>query len=247
MASNNLMDYNEYISWSLTPCQICRLNEGVQGNFVLQGENCPPLNAFFSMPDEVCSLSSTNPTVWLQGSASFNETSHALEIYEVSTVGSNQVISGTYFSSTYTGEIGYINLRSYTGYNFQCGKIYRIKLSVSNTCADLDEQVRYVTFDCVCEDTPEPCTCGVDGLSVSPNPGDGVVNISFETQTSVTLDINIYSLHTGTLAKTVSTSQAFASGQHTVQASLENLPEGPYFVRINSPTGYNAKQFQIQR
>lgn len=90
--STNLMDYNQYIPWHLSPCQVCRLQQHLENNepdLILQeGEACAPPSAFFDTPEEVWYSDKYNrASVQMEGTASFNETMHFIEIYEVNAVG----------------------------------------------------------------------------------------------------------------------------------------------------------------
>lgn len=87
---------------------------------------CTPAIASATLPSPQCL------PVQLDGSASTNEDNHFIEIVEVNYINGNTV-PGTYYSSWFVGQIGNItDLGAYTGYNFQHGKRYRIKVAVQN-------------------------------------------------------------------------------------------------------------------
>jgi hypothetical protein len=164
--SNNVMDYNEWPAWSLSPCQLGRVHSELDGplaNYVDQCSQCRPASVFFDMAETQCL------PIRLDGTASDNEDRFFLEIYQVSSVGSVTVVPGTYFSSWYPGQIGRIdNLGSFANYPFGSNKIYRIKVAVQSdaagqgngSCVAWDEQVRYVQVPslqaCAATIDPEP-------------------------------------------------------------------------------------------
>ncbi len=87
---------------------------------------CTPAIASATLPSPQCL------PVQLDGSASTNEDNHFIEIVEVNYI-NGTIVNGTYYSDWFQGQIGNItDLGAYTGYNFQHGKRYRIKVAVQN-------------------------------------------------------------------------------------------------------------------
>ncbi len=148
--TNNLMDYNGYDNYALSPQQIQRVRDYLNGttgtNYVQQCSNCDAAQANLYLSPNQCL------PVRLDGTASDNEDNHFLEIVEVDAA--NNMISGTYYSSWFAGEINQVaDLGQYTGYNFIYGKRYRIKLAVQSInpaggfCTPWDETpMQYVTI-----------------------------------------------------------------------------------------------------
>jgi hypothetical protein len=144
------MDYNGYDDYALSPQQIQRVRNYLNGttgaNYVQQCSNCDAAQANLYLSPTQCL------PVRLDGTASDNEDNHFLEIVEVDNA--NNMISGTYYSSWFAGEINKVaDLGQYTGYNFIYGKRYRIKLAVQSInpaggfCTPWDETpVQYVTI-----------------------------------------------------------------------------------------------------
>lgn len=123
---------------------------------------CTPATSSFALASNQCL-----PVV-LDGRPSTNEENHFIEIFEVD--GSMNLVHGTYYSKWFSGEIGLINdLRYYTGYIFELGKTYRIKVAVQNYtdatqtqfCTQWDESVKLVTIN-------SGATCFGPNMSLTP-------------------------------------------------------------------------------
>lgn len=241
---NNLMDYNSYEDWCLSPCQICRLNEGLDPDEYEEREedDCPPLSNFFTIRNEICS---DDPQIFLEGSASFNETKHFIEIFEVASVGSNDV-QGGYASHWFNGEIGKVNLGEYACYGFECGKVYRIKLAVSNECEEWSESVQYATINCPPCDVEEEACC-VELFSVSPNPGNDVINVSYDLLESRNVSITLHDQFSGQLCGTIKNQLSEDSGSHAVNFNISSYSEGLYFIRLLTDDELLTTQFSIAR
>lgn len=244
--SNNLMDYNQWINeWSLSPCQICRLHEYAP-LILIQDENegeCAPLSAFFDLPSQVCGTYQLQ--VWMQGSASYNENSHFIEIYEVSSVGSTTV-AGNYQSDWFDGPVGRINLGSYIDYTFGCNKVYRVKLAVSNDCNDWDEMVRYVTTKCICDVVGEPYEEEIDTLYVTPNPADINFAVNYKLHIAQNLTLSVYDVYGGQLIGILKDQEWTDTDPHTHYWNVDAIPDGLYFVRAVTNTQAKTIQFAVQ-
>ncbi|GAB5417564.1 MAG: hypothetical protein Crog4KO_08360 [Crocinitomicaceae bacterium] len=162
--TNNLMDYNGYDDYALSPLQIeavrNNLNAG-KSNYVQQCSNCDVAHANLYVPETQCL------PIYIDGTASQNDHNHFLEIVEVDPNNGNATVSGTYYSSWFTGEINRINdLGAYTGYNFIHGKRYRIKLAVQSYdgsggfCTPWDQTEFYYV------DINDGATCCQSGLQL---------------------------------------------------------------------------------
>ncbi|MCE7926824.1 MAG: T9SS C-terminal target domain-containing protein [Haliscomenobacteraceae bacterium CHB4] len=246
--SNNLMDYNQWIDeWSLSPCQICRLHNYTT-IYLIQDDNegeCAPLNSFFALPSRVCLSYQLN--VWMDGSASYNETEHFIEIYQVPSVGSNDVISGTYQSNWFDGKAGRVELGDYLNYNFGCGKVYRVKLAVSNDCYDWDEMIRYVTIDCACDAGGGPNTpVEVEELFASPNPSSSNININYKLNEAQNLTLTIHDVCGGQLVGTLKEQEWTDADPQVYSWNVGALPDGLYFVRAVTNTQVRTAQFSVQ-
>lgn len=128
--TNNLMDYNGYDDYALSPQQIDQVRShlnSTKDDFVQQCSNCDVAHANLYVPETQCL------PIYIDGTASQNEDNHFIEIVEVDPNNNNALVSGTYYSAWFTGEINRIyDLGDYTGYNFIHGKRYRIKLAVQS-------------------------------------------------------------------------------------------------------------------
>jgi hypothetical protein len=155
LVTNNLMDYSGYADWALTPCQgniVHNKLETSLSDYLFACRDtpfCVPAYPNFNLPSYICAKSSSFAVV-IDGRATFNETYHHLEIFEVSQIGVPTPVTGTYYSQWFTGKIGQVNLRTYCNYNFQVNKKYYIKLAVATTnptgqiCSLFDETAKYV-------------------------------------------------------------------------------------------------------
>lgn len=243
--SNNLMDYNGSIeTWALSPCQICNLHE-LAPLILIQDENegeCPPLSAFLDLPSEACG-SYYQIQVWMQGSASYNESDHFIEIYQTPAIGST-IVSGNYKSNWFSGPAGLVNLSTYMDYSFSCNKIYRVKLAVSNSCGDWDEMVRYVTVKCFCDEFTD--TEEVESLSVVPNPASGSVSINYELSAAQNLTLLVYDVYGGQLVGTLKQQEWVSADPETFPWNVGSLPNGWYFVRAITNNQVKTTQFSVQ-
>ncbi|MEM9593629.1 MAG: hypothetical protein AAGD06_05175 [Acidobacteriota bacterium] len=99
---------------------------------------CREASVSFELP-----WTSDDPSsVILDGSASENEDRYFVEIYETTSPGTSNVVSG-YYSDWFGGEVP-ANLNLASLYTFQGGKVYRVKIAVQNGCTIWDEQVRWI-------------------------------------------------------------------------------------------------------
>ena len=155
LVTNNLMDYSAYDNWALTTCQGNIVHSNLETSlsaylFACRDTPfCVPAYPNFTLPSYICAKNA-NFAVVIDGRATFNETYHHLEIFEVSQIGVPTPVAGTSYSQWFTGEIGQVNLRTYCNYNFQVNKKYYIKLAVATTnpigqiCSLFDQTAKYV-------------------------------------------------------------------------------------------------------
>jgi hypothetical protein len=241
----NCWGYNGSIeTWALSPCQICRLHEYAP-LVLIQDENegeCAPLSAFFDLPSEACGPYD-QIQVWMQGSASYNESDHFIEIYQTPSVGSN-IVSGNYKSQWFGGPAEWVNLGPYMNYSFGCNKIYRVKLAVSNSCGDWDEMVRYVTVKCLCDELTG--SEEVESLSVSPNPASGSISINYELSAAQNLTLLVYDVFGGQLVGTLKQQEWASTDPETYLWNVGSLPNGWYFVRAITNNQVKTAQFSVQ-
>jgi hypothetical protein len=244
-ASNLIMDYNSNLNWSLSSCEICILNTKVQDRYIAQeGGTCPPVNAFFQMPVEVCPQSADFP-IWMQASASANETSHFIEIMEVSDPISKSMVSGTYYSNWFPSQAGLMELRSYTDYPFNCLKYYQIKLAVSNTCGDWHEQSQLIYANCYCNPIIETASNTIHALQVSPNPATTQVTFYYTLSTDSRIDIRVHNLLNGAIIEMPQHQVLETAGEHQGSLNTGNYQPGLYVLKISSPENTLHQIFQI--
>lgn len=134
--SNNVMDYNYYQN-AYTPCQLTKiqatLNSSEFQKFVGPKMHQPNYCA--------------GESVWIYGNSGSSENTYSIEVYETDQPNSTNILSG-YWSQSFTGQIGNINLSSL--YSFSAGtygKLYRIKLSYgTSTCGNIYEKTWYIYY-----------------------------------------------------------------------------------------------------
>ena len=88
---------------------------------------------------------------------------------------------------------------------------------------------------------PRPTTT----LNISPNPSNGRVKISYGINKSGTIKISLYDA-TGRLIQNL-TSETKSAGSYTLNLNNQELPNGIYFVRVESPEGTATKTMTIVR
>jgi hypothetical protein len=251
--SNNIMDYNEFRDWSLTPCQICTIYESFNGRgtykqdkFVKQTGGCAPGNAFFDIPTDIC-LDSKFDKVWLQGSASFNEVGYTIEINEIDPNDPTGNLTN-YFNHQYNGEVGKVDLRS-LGYKFQVGKSYKVRLKVKDACGQFSNEV---------EKTIKIKNCGTgttvedevpidfESLSFFPNPTLGTLNLSYGViRENINVNCDLHSTLTGEKLRILIDNEPRSVGDYMDTFELDDLQSGNYTLRFYTEHEYRVKQITI--
>lgn len=143
IGSNNLMDYNAN-RLAVTPCQLEKMYFHLNSTYTSYAGCYPtfPGTALFRLSPNICS----DQPVILDGSqrAVKPESSYAIEIYETAHLEDSRIIAG-YWSEIFQGRYEKINLSDLYPFGFQAGKIYRVKLSVTDTlCSTTDDEVKYI-------------------------------------------------------------------------------------------------------
>jgi hypothetical protein len=163
--SNNIIDYNQWQGWSLSPCQLDRVHNELDGplyDHVVQCSECKPASVFFDMEPSQCA------PVRLDGTASDNEDRFFVEIYEVANVGDTAPIANLSSSRWYPGQVGVIDdLGAFAGFHFGAGRTYLVKVAVQSdapggsngSCVTWDEQVSYVRI-------PPSIACPMDTIDI---------------------------------------------------------------------------------
>ncbi len=240
---NNVLNYNSYRRWSLTPCQICTIYSAFAGSsnapydqshLVTQIGGCLPNNAFFTLPKEVCTQrggANGNP-ILLDGRASFNETKYQVEIYETDAIGSTS-ISGHYFSQSFDGEIGIVNLRKL--YDFEPNKIYSVKLTTGNACADNTTLTKYISVN-ACRFIGDPTDGETGGeigrISIYPNPAIDVIHIRYTLTETTPVTYELLETMSNTPIRSTEREEDNAASEHIDAMPIEGLPSGQYFLKI---------------
>jgi hypothetical protein len=242
-ASNLLMDYNAQLNWSLSACEICRLMQLVQPDFIEQeGGACPPPNAFFDLPERICPFKTNNFPVWMEASASFNETRHRIKMEEISAGGGTTMV----FSAEYEGEVGKIDLNAYTGFDFKCQRTYRITLAAGNDCEQWAEQSKNIYIDCFCqgEDTPQqPANPGFS-FNIQPNPASGWTTLSYTLETPGTVRIRVHRLLDGNLILPEMSSWQ-TPGPQSLTLDTSAFPAGWYLVHVVQNTSTTVQLLEL--
>ena len=247
------MDYSQYQPYAITPCQIGRMHtnlNGSQHDYIHSCNNCLPANSFFTLAPNQCTES-----VVMDGSGSFNEQNHFIEIYRVNGVG--QVgVAGQYYYQWFSGEIGKVTLNTYCNYNFQYGQVYRIKLAVQKRapdhswCTQWDESVKYVTT------YSNPCKIKLPGLEtrrvaggamyafVYPNPASQKTNLTYTLPNKDHVKITLYDLK-GQMIQQVFEGSVEA-GENTLRMNLQTTSKGIYFCHIRSSHDSKVVRFTVK-
>ena len=232
--SNNVMDYNCYHQFNLTPCQICMLHSWLdqRTQYINQEGGCPPPTSYFDIPQRVCRgiNSPFYPEIYLQGSACTNENQFRIHISKVPQVGSQSSIPNTIFQSWYSGQVGHIGLKQWTGYQFGSG-VYRIELTVKHSeCANEDSMVKWVTVE-LCPEEGIPANCCLSAAFMYPNPSgeDAVLHYTLEEEANLLIDMIGINLPTPI---TLQSTRWSAIGNYELPLNLSQFPDGAYQVRI---------------
>lgn len=88
------------------------------------------------------------------------------------------------------------------------------------------------------EDTPLSKT----DLSVFPNPTSTDLTLRFDLKEAEAMTIQVFD-YQGTMVQNVITNQRFEKGRNERQVNTKDLPNGVYFVKINSDKTYGVQQF----
>jgi hypothetical protein len=78
---------------------------------------------------------------------------------------------------------------------------------------------------------------------VFPNPSTGLINIDFNLAEKSMVDISIFSID-GKMIQTI-LSEEKTQGNHTINWQNNNLPEGTYFVKIQTNNNIESKKIII--
>jgi len=238
--SNNLMDYNEEINWSLTPCQICTIYESFAGRgrfnqsrFVTQVGGCPPSSSFFDLPSEFC-LPSKISRLWLNGSASFNEKAYSIEINEIDpNQDPNLPISNltNYFNRHFADIVGKVNLNG-LGYVFEEGKTYVVRLKTIDACGKAVESSKKIKI-IKCTAKGEPEYPDFAALSVYPNPTLSDISVRYEIlNEGVRLNCELISGTSGEIVKNLLKNEPKNIGEFIDAYQLTDLQAGNYYLRF---------------
>jgi hypothetical protein len=236
--SNNLMNYNSQAAWSLSPCQICQINQGYNPNYVVTvPPGCTPAIPIFTTRGVW-----TNPhQFWLDGSATTGETKHFIEIVPVDDYGSTITV-GPYVQRWFSGEIGSVNLVTYMPYNF-CDfgtGWFRIKLAVMSDCAPWAETVQYVNWPCTFIGQ-EPLT-----VTLNPNPANQSIELGLNMDVAAVATVRVVNSLTGTVVKQIANNEQFMSGLNLRTIATHDFPDGVYYLQAVNASSTIMKQFVIK-
>jgi len=136
----------------------------------------------------------------------------------------------TIFQSWYSGQVGHIGLKQWTGYQFGSG-VYRIELTVKHTdCANEDSMVKWVTVE-LCPEEGIPANCCLSAAFIYPNPSgeDAVIHYTLEEEANLLIDMIGINLPTPI---TLQSARWSAIGNYELPLNLSPFPDGAYQVRI---------------
>jgi len=227
--SNNLMDYNSHDP-ALTVCQIDRMNQNLLGHgntYIHSCNGCAPPQAFFYVrsPQAICPPQQGGSNVVMNGQPSVNENRYLIEICEVLENQPGNCIAGYFTSGWQTGQLGNISLSLL--YTFQADKVYRIKLTVSNTeCPvdDIHEQLLYTNDECTYP--PPPCCFEM----AATNPFSSNLTVNYNAPEDGTLNLSLINIFSSTTTLLYSSSGVEA-GFYEQNFQTSSLPAGNYTLR----------------
>ena len=238
--SNNVMDYNCYHLFNLTPCQICRMHDWLNNHtsFIDKQGDCFPPVAYFDIPEKVCK-GFGQPEIYMQASASSHENMYLLEIMKVSSIGSNDPIQGTpVFSSWYNGQAYNIPLKQKTGYNFSNIGVYRIKLGVDHTdCTGFCDLIKWVTVQNCFYDGGPATACCVTDMAFAPNPTNTDSYLFFTVIEAATININLTGISNPNSSLIVQNDILMSEGNYMILVETNNLSDGIYSVQLQINNG----------
>lgn len=79
-------------------------------------------------------------------------------------------------------------------------------------------------------------------LSVFPNPTSNELSVRFDLKEAESMAIQVFD-YQGVMIQNVLTNQRFEKGRNEWQVNTKDLPNGVYFVKINSDKTYGVQQF----
>jgi hypothetical protein len=135
--------------------------------------------ASFTMPNEICA----GADLWVDGSASSNETSSFWSIEESDANGGRNPATEVYqwFVAQQAGNMNLTSFYATKGGHFKCNTYYRIKLAVSNQCTPWNETVHLLHVKCPLV-TAGPDLC----VSCTPNGANTQLGIGNPTSPDLT-------------------------------------------------------------
>ncbi len=187
-------------------------------------ESCPPVGSppysFFHLNTNGCG------EVFMGGGwygTWYSFANQFIEIFETNAIGSNTV-TGPYYSGWRTVDV-YSFLRNLSSlYNFEHGKIYKIKMAVNTSCVSWHEQSQWIVYN-----NPNPCerlapTVQKENTTaqVYPNPVIDKANLTFVYPTQHIQVIDI----TGKVVDTFVAQDVYFA---TWEPRLD-MPNGLYFI-----------------
>ncbi len=255
---NNIMDYNSYSDWTLSPCQICIIHQELeagssfygQDKFVSNQGDCHRPVPFFKMPSVVClpeqvAFGQSSP-IFIDATVSTYETSYRLEIVELSASGAE--LPSTKKSKGFDGQIGRIDIVAALSYPTQLNKTYKVTLRVSNACFPIVDLFQtFTTRSCV-HTTATNNEDILRSVLLYPNPNYGIINIEYETSLQTSTKIELISLSSGNSPIIIKNRTTDESGSHYISYNLpETLVNGTYTLRISTDEQVVNTLIQIER
>jgi pullulanase/glycogen debranching enzyme len=79
-------------------------------------------------------------------------------------------------------------------------------------------------------------------LSAYPNPTSSNLTLRFELKEAEKMTIQIFD-YQGLMVQNIATNQPFEKGENQKTVNTKDLPNGVYFVKINSDKTYGVQQF----
>lgn len=124
-------------------------------------------------------------------------------------------------------------------YNFECGKIYRIRLSVEDDCNNTDEMIKFVTIKCI------TTFDGDLSVELAPNPGRDIIIFKLTLGNPDHVTVRLYEQFSSNLVGVLKNQEWMEVGLNEFTWNASFLNDGVYFVQVQTPTSISNTQLYI--
>ena len=241
--NNNLMSYG-YPKTAITACQTRQMLTNIYNHkcdFIEQvgGECAPPMTVIGTLPTE---HTQEDCTFCLYFNASSADNNYHYAIYKLVNGQEVFVMAESPISPQNIGTVCFMLDNKNLNYHLAPNTTYQVRLTVTNECNESD----VATLDFTTPDSDCGMVTGTQidhpRISISPNPSDGAITVSFELASAGQTWIYGRNIITGT-EYTLAENFAGASGAQSISANVSAWPSGNYFVYVTHETGTGGVQF----